>query len=91
MCVSLCVQCQSGSPRPSDLQRQGGREADSAHSEAEDELSPRGSELRAALELCRVSVGLGSVEATPGLDYKVSHIHIHILKYLIFYLNYNIT
>ncbi|KAG7222656.1 hypothetical protein INR49_026265, partial [Caranx melampygus] len=50
----------------SDLQR--AEEADSGDSKAEDGLSSLGSELRAAWQGCWVSVGLGGVKATPGLD-----------------------
>lgn len=65
-----------------DLHRlEGLREAYSADSEAEDGLSSLGSELWAALECRWISVGLGSVEATPGLDNQVSHIMWYIFIY----------
>ena len=59
---------------PLDLQTTRGRKADSVDSEAEDGLSSLGSDLWAALEHRWVSVGLGGVAATLGLDNKVSHI-----------------
>ncbi|KAM9339223.1 vesicular inhibitory amino acid transporter-like [Symphorus nematophorus] len=55
---------------PADPQTSRGREADSADCETEDGLSSLGSELRAALECCWVSVGLGSIKATHGLGNK---------------------
>ena len=57
-----------------DPQTTRGREAVSVDSEAEDGLSSLGSDLWAALEHLRVSVGLGGVTAALGLDIKVSHI-----------------
>ncbi|AWP20243.1 Hypothetical protein SMAX5B_000155 [Scophthalmus maximus] len=64
-----CVKCYPQTPQSS-----GGREADSFDSAAEDGLSSLDSELRAALECCWVSVGLGHVQATSRSDNQVSHI-----------------
>lgn len=75
----------------SDLQTSRHREADPADVEAEDGLSSLGSELWAAHECCWVSVGLGSVKTTPGLDNKVSHIiyrptvFLYVLIYILKY------
>ncbi|KAF3850085.1 hypothetical protein F7725_019804 [Dissostichus mawsoni] len=72
--ISLLREMSSSRVSDSGLMHDGktsrGREADSAHSEAEDGLSSLGSQLWAALELCWVSVGPGSVEAAPALDIK---------------------
>lgn len=74
--VKLWVQSQSSSSRVSDLQR--AEEADSGDSQAEDGLSSLGSEPRAAWQGCWIFVGLGGVEATPGLDIEVGHIFTYV-------------